>query len=122
MQAQDETFASTPQGPKHWVNQEHLGALMALPRLSWDTHLPMGTGASCSSNWLSSEGALHFVIPFLQPGIHLLPSAGLLWTLALVHVSVCVEVLMDAGPSPAGLSPVGEDHPWLPAGPAAPQQ
>lgn len=83
MQAQDETFASTLQGLKHWVNQKHLQALMALPRLSWDTHLPMGTGASCSStshqSWLQPffRRTLHFIIPFLQSGIGLLTAAGL---------------------------------------------
>lgn len=54
---------------------------------------------------LPSEATLYFIIPFLQPGIRLLPSAGLWWTLDLVCVSLCVEVSMEAAPSPAALPP-----------------
>lgn len=82
---------------------------MALPRLSWDTHLPMGTGASCSSTqppvlasaFLQKDLAFyHPLSPIWNRFAH---SCWTVVTLDLVQVSLCMEVLMDAGPSPAGL-------------------
>lgn len=92
-------MTGAPGGP-HGLAQPQLGHTPAHGHCSLLQLSPAHPGFS-----LSSEEALHFIIPFLQPGICLLPPAELWWTLDPVCVSVCVEVLMEAGPSPAALPP-----------------
>lgn len=121
-------------GLAHQQQEHRLSPACGKPRYhrsSWGPSRPCPAPAgthSCPWHWsllqLNPSASLQkgpCIIPFLQPGIHLLLSAGLWWSLDLVLTSLCGGV-DGCWSQPCRTGPMGEGGPQLPAGPAAPQQ